>query len=354
MSKRKASRRILGSFGADSSIEGIDLNVRAKDVALLLTALFTGLVLFDLAGHAGSWVLTAVGVIVAFALPITAGVLVFVTPRRETSAVAWVRHLFGYWRQESERSIVAISPENRPDALTQVRCIHPTVDAVERTDGDLVGGVRVDPANMSLATTDKWETVADEFGDAINSLEFDVFVYSTARHIDCDGMLAAYDGRESDPDVTNNETLCQLVTMYRTQLADEFKGFGRDTSVREYYILVSIAERDVQVSTYGVLEHLTSLPVGGDLIKTIGGVGANMSEAETTGAQARKLSDRIEDVEDAMEGVSECSTEVLAASDIAGAIDEFWTGNRSGFTDGTEQIRSMPVVVSETNESVSE
>lgn len=352
MSQKNPMRRILGSFGADSSIEGIDIDISVPDVALLFGTVLAGIFVFDLAGLPGLWAVQLVGVLVALLLPITAGVLIFVTPTGETSTVSWVAQMFTFWRQDNERSIVDALPDNRTETLTQVSRFHPDTNAVERTDGDLVGGVRVEPANMSLATKEEWETAADELGDALNSLGFGVFIHSTGRHIDDEAIVGAYDDRETDPDVMDNPTLRDLVEMYQTHLRDEFASGVRDTSVREYYILVSVGERDVQLATYGAFEKLTDLPAVGDVIKTLCGAAAQMSIAETHAEQAQELSSRIEDVEDAMQGVPDCSTEVLGAQDLAGAIEEFWTGERSEFADGDQQMRSIPVVVSETNEEV--
>lgn len=93
---------------------------------------------------------------------------------------------------------------------------------------------------------DGWTPGSDQFGDALDPLGFDVFIHSTGRNIDDGTIGCAYDWKEIDPDVADIATLRDLVEIYRTTLRDEFETVGRDTSLCEYNILVSVGERDVQ------------------------------------------------------------------------------------------------------------
>lgn len=349
---RDATRRILDEFGSDSSIEGLEIDVRPWDLALFLPAVFVAILAYELAGVPGHWAAQGVGIVVGVGAILATAVLIFVTPEGETSTVGWVTQMLAFWRSDKERSVVDANPKNRTDTLTQVSKFHPDTGAVERTDGDVVGGVRVEPANMSLATDQEWNAAADAFGDALNSLEFDVFIHSTGRTIDVDAVVDEFEGREDDPDVQANDTLQDLVGMYQTLYRNEFKTDLTNTSVREYYVLVPVGEREVQMEDYGAFSKLTSLPFVGNVIKTIAGAASRMTGAETQAAQNRELASRVEDVEDAIRGVDGCSTEVLSAEELAGAIEEFWTGQRSEYDTGEARMRSVPVVVSETNDAV--
>lgn len=356
MSNRDATRRILDEFGSDSSIDGFDRDISFGDVAILVPACFAAILAYEFTGVPGVWPVQMLGVVVAVLLPVVALALIFVTPDGETSTASWVLAILAFWRSDKERSVVDANPSNRTDTLTQVSKFHPDEGAVERTDGDLVAGVRVDPANLSLATNREWNRAADEFGDALNSLDFSVFIHSTGRMIDAEQVASRYDGREHDPDVRDNETLQDLVGMYQMYYRDEFSSaLARNISVRDYYVLIPVGERDVQLDEFGAFSKLTSLPVVGGVIKTVAGAASRMTGSETKAAQNRELASRVEDVEDAIRGVEGCSTEVLSAEELAGAIEEFWTGTRSNFDgDGEQRMRSMPVVVSETNSAVNE
>lgn len=352
MCQKDPMRRILNSFGTDSSIEGIEIDLSPSDVSLLFGASTVGFVVVILAGLPDFWPFQAIGILIALLLPLSAGVLIYVTPAWEASTICWLSQIYKFRRQQKYRSIVAVDPENRTEPLTEVGRFYPNLNAVERTDGVLVGGVRVNPANLSLASQEEWERVADEFGDALNSLGFDLFIYSSTHNIHDEEILGAYDGRETDPDVANNASLRDLVEMYQTHLRAELASGTRDTSLRDYYILVSVDNHSVQLETYGAFENLTSIPVIGCIVRTLVGAASGTSNKITLVMQAQRLALRIEDVEDAIKGVSNCSTEVLETSELAGLIEEYWSGNRSEFAKGHKQLRSSPVVVSETNERV--
>lgn len=347
-----ANRPILDQFGADSTIDGIDRDVRPGDLFLLLPAVLSTFLIWEATGGL-PWPLDVVGVAAGVTPPVVVGVLLYVVPEPEPSAFAWVRQVAGFWRQESERSVVDTNPENRTETETRVERFHPDAGAVERTDGALVGGIRVEPANLSLATGEEWNAAADALGDAFNSLEFDIFIHSTGREVDTETFVEAYEDRADDPDLAGNDRLADLAEHYRLEYEQSFDIAAFNYAVREFYILVSVGEREVQLEDYGAFGRLTNLPLVGGHLRTVAGAASRLTGPETVVEQRRQLASRVEDVEDAIRGVGGCSTEVVSAEELAGVVREFWTGETPEFGGG-EAVRSSPVVVSETNDAVGE
>lgn len=343
------ARRILDGFGADETFEGVDLPIRPGDLYLLLPAVLMAVFIYELVASigGGSWLSNTAGTILGVGLILVTVVLIFVTPAEEPSTWAWVRSMVSYRLSDSERSAVDTDPRNRPDTLTQVAQFHPNSNTMERTDGNLVGGVRVSPANMSLATAEEWDRTADAFGDALNSIDFDVLLYSTARDIDPDRIVGAYADRADDRDVKENETLARIIDVYQRHFPSEFA--ARGTSVREYYMLVPVSPRDVQMREYGAFEKLRQLDGVGEIYETVAGEMAGLSDEELRAEQHRELQERIDDVVGAIQSLDECEARILSSNDLARVIEEYWTGERTEYDETSDRMRSVPVVVSETN-----
>lgn len=341
MSNNDPTRRVLDEFGADDSIEGVDTDLRAADVAFVLGTAFLGAMVYELVSSFGSGLPSTVGFALAVVLTLAAVVAVFATPDSESSTPSWLQQRLAFWRQEKERSVVDVDPQNRTTTLTHVKSFHTDDNAIERVDGALVGGVRVEPANLSLASDRQWHQAASQFGTALNGLDYAVQFYTAGRHADAEKIASAYDGREHDEDIAGNETLEDLVEMYQGHYRSEFNSiYASQITLREYYILIPVREDEVTVGKSGVVAALGAVPIFGDALATV--LGAVSEGDETKIEQRRELASRIEDVESAIQNVQGCSTNVLSTDDLAGMVEESWTGVRSN---QGSRVRSVPVVL---------
>lgn len=343
-----AQRRILDRFGSDDTLDGLTVDVRPQDIKLMVASVFAGVLLYE-AIESLAPAARPVGMLMAVLLPIAMAAVIYVAPDH-TTPLGWISEVVSFWRREKELSAVGDAPDARTDTLTQVARFHPGTDTVERTDGDLVGAVRVTPANMSLATSGEWDSAADDLGDAFNSLEFDFLMHSTAREMDTETVVDPYARRLDDQDVQDTPALKSICETYTKQLPSELK--WREAAVREYYVFVPVSVRDIQMATRGAWARLGELPVIGGVIETVIGETSGMDDAEIRRDQLQTLSQRLSDVESAIGGVGECRTEVLTSNDLARVIEEFWTGERTEYADGSERMRSVPVVTSTTLEGM--
>lgn len=338
---RDPHRRVLDEFGAADEIVGVDIDYSLDDLKLFVPAMFLALIIVSLGSRIlGPWA-TTVSLVGAVGVFLVTGVVVYIAPAHMTPH-RWLKRIALFATRENTRSAVDTAPEDRPDTLTQVARFVPQADAVERQDGHLVAAVRVDPANMALATHDEWDTAANALGNALNTLEFPIQIHVSARSVDPERITESYRERRDDPDVQANDALREIVEAYETRLPAEFR--ARGTSLREYHILVPVSIRDVQLAERGAVSQLQSLPYIGGLLAFVGAESSGLSDAEIEQHQRETLEHRLDDVQAAIRGLDACDCEPVSADRLAALIEEFWTGRRTQYRSTTDRVRSVPIV----------
>jgi hypothetical protein len=281
------------------------------------------------------------GILGAITVFLVTGAIVYITPAHMTPQ-RWLQRIVAFTRREKTKTAVGATPEEQTETLTHVGRFVPESNSLERVDGHLVAAVRVEPANMALATHDEWSTAADALGSAFNTLDFPIQIHSSARSVDPEQITASYRDRLGDPDVTANESLEDIINVYQTRLPAEFR--ARGTCVREYHILVPVSVRDVQLAERGALAQLESVPIVGGLFAILGAESAGLSEVEIKQQQRETLSARLDDVRSSIRGLDECDCEVVSADRLATLLEEFWTGRRTQYTQTRDRVRSVPIV----------
>lgn len=238
--------------------------------------------------------------------------------------------------------------DSEPDtarSLTRVDTVLRRWNAVQRTDDALVGAKRVRPANMALADKSDWETAANELRDMLRSLGFDIQIYSTARPVDAQQIVAPYRDRLDDADVRENQRLRSVIKAYRQRLPKEFE--RRRTSVREYYILVAVSQREVQLDDQDMLTKLADAPLVGPAFAFIGAGRSDLDEGELLVRQQRELNSRLQKVRRGIAGLPGCQPETVTAARLTDLLEEFWTGEPSHFDEeGGDSIRfhDVPII----------
>jgi hypothetical protein len=334
-------RRILDEFGAADEIVGIDIDYSLADLKLFLPALAVALLLVAVASRLGGTWATLGGLGAALVVLLLTGAVVFVAPAHMTPQ-QWLGRIAAFTRRERTRTAVGATATDRSGRLTQVARFIPEADALERRDGQLVAAIRIDPANMALATHEEWNAAADALGDALNTLDFPIQLHSSARSVDPDRLTAGYRARRDDPDVLANESLAEIIDIYERRLPAEFR--SRGTSIRTYHVLVPVGVREVQLADRGAVAKLTSLPYVGGLLAILGAESSGLSAAEITQRQRETLDTRLTDVRSAIRSVEGCDCTVVSADRLASLLEEFWTGRRTEYDDTRDRVRSVSVV----------
>jgi len=122
--------------------------------------------------------------------------------------------------------------------------IHKQGGAVERTDGAVVGAVKVDPANMALAANREWEQIVNDWeGYLDNTVDYPIQIYSTTKTFPVEEYMSQYNSRLNDPDVKNRPVLKALIQSF-TSWYSEYLGY-QGTNQREFYIVIAVQEHEV-------------------------------------------------------------------------------------------------------------
>jgi hypothetical protein len=336
MSERPTSRRILDQLGEDETLLTTDYTL--ADLKLLVPGFVLAFLVLGM--MPAGW--NVLGVVLGGAIMLgTVGVIWLSPPHRV--AHTWLIDAVKFYVTDirGETLMLAHDSDSKSDAarsLTRVDTVLRRWDAVQRTDDALVGAKRVRPANMALADPSDWEDAADALGEFLRSLGFDIQIYSTARPVDAQQIVAPYRDRLNDPDVQDNDRLRSVIKAYRDTLPEEFE--RRRTSVREYYILVAVTEREVHLDEQGVLAQLADAPVVGPVFGVIGSGRSDLDEGELLVRQHRELQSRLQKVRRGIAGLPGCQPGQVTAARLTDLLEEFWTGEPSHFDEeGVDSIR---------------
>ena len=341
MSHRDPSRRILDEFGASDEIFGIEIDYSLNDLKLFIPA---GVVCMFILLATPQW-LNIGGILLAIGVLLLTGAFVFVTPSHK-SPQQWLADMIMFSRAAHTKTAVAETPAKQTDSLTQVERFLPVSGLVERTDGDLVAALRVSPANLSLATDEEWEAMADSFGSVLNALDFDLQIHSTARPVEPERITSGYRERLDDPDIVENPALGEIIRVYQEKFPAEFE--SRGTCVREYHILIPVSIREVQLADRGALAKLCDLPVIGGCIRVLGAESTQPTYDEIRARQQEELERRLRAVESGIRDLEGCDAERVSADELSALLEEYWSGERTHYGPSAgqrnERVRSVPVV----------
>lgn len=343
MSQRPATRRILDQLGEDETV--LSTEYTAADLKLLLPGLLIAMVIFGM--MPSGWELLGF-VLGTFVMVGTVGIIWYAPAHRV--AHVWFLDVVNYHTRYIKGETLMLphdsdSPPDEARTLTNIESVLPRWDSVERADGALVGAVRVQPANMALADSSDWETASDELAGFLQSISFDVQLYSTARPVDASQIVAPYRDRLDDPDVRENERLRSVIKEYREMLPSEFA--RRQTSVREYYMILAVEEMEVYLSDQGVLDALHDLPVVGELCEIIGVERSDLSEGDLLVLQQRELNNRLQSVRRGINELPGCRPESVSATRLTDLLEEYWTGEPVQQTDesrASQRYHGIPIV----------
>ncbi|MFH5801562.1 hypothetical protein [Haladaptatus sp. CMAA 1911] len=345
MTRNTPRRRILDTFGANDEITGIDIDYSLADLKLFLPSTAIALCWFLLFALQDGLFTTVVGLAGSLVILGGTALIVFISPSHMTPQT-WLSQIASFVRRPKLLTLFSTRPMEQTGPLTHIKRFHPQTETLERLDGALVTGVRIDPANLTLATKTEWNAAADALGNALNTLDFELQIRSSARRVDPSRLIAGYTDRIDDPDVRSNATLQNLIESYQSRLPHEFQ--ARGTSIREYQILIPVTIPEVQLAEYGIFSKLASLPYLGNLFMMVGAGSTRLTPAEIRTAQQTILAGRLHAVQDAIRGIETCHAEPVSTDILAEWIEAFWTGTHTEYGTAESRVRTMPIVTVQT------
>ncbi|MGK2230797.1 MAG: hypothetical protein ACI9QA_000959, partial [Methanobacteriota archaeon] len=357
MSSSDPTRRVPKKLGeSDEFWRGYTLDdLLVGGMPFILAVLLTAYVLPPNLRYVG-YVLAVIGLIVG-------AVAVYVTPDYLTAS-EWVSTYFHHLRRPTESEHVRYDfgsareqrdfPESRfyelderTQELTDVERVHVDRDAVERFDNAFVGAVRVEPANMALATDRRWRDNVAAFADFFNnSVEWAVQLYSTTTEFPVDDYLRRRERRLDDDDVAGNPVFRRLIEEWLDWYPRELE--ARGTNIREHYVVVPVRRDEVRSADGGggVLDSLADLPLVGGVFGALSS-GDGMTEDEIRARALNELDERLRMVEnEGIQNLDGCRAHRVDSDELVRLLAEFWEGESA---DHVEEgaVRENPVVAGE-------
>lgn len=331
MGDNDPERQIPNSIGSDEKLVGPYTLAEVAVVLLPGVLVIVGIQLLGPYGFVFGLELRRLAIPLVVAAMGVGLVIVHLTPHHMDS-LEWIASVLTFVRRRRRRI-----PGRDPRAIG-VRRIHRQRDAVERTDGGLVGIVQVDHSSMALADGDDWRRATSSFADfLITTVEFPIQLYSTTRNVDADVHLAPYEDRLADPDLRDNQRLQSLIEgycrWYRRSVTD------RQTIVRYHYVVISVVPGEIDLRQRRV-SGSWSLPGIDHLRKLVGATRA----ADRKSRQFRTLDRRCQKVSDGVDKVHGCVGTRLDAVEVTRLLRGFWTGRRGEDSDLDQVLHTPPLV----------
>lgn len=267
-------------------------------------------------------------------------VFVYLAPAH-TDSVTWVRNFIAYQRSDTQLA------HEEAKQYTQVERVYPEYDAIERTDGTIVGAVQVTPATMALATREEWADKADDFQNFVNTtVEFPIQIYSTTQSFPVDEYIAHFEQRRGDPDVKANPQLRELLDAYVDWYRGELQ--ERQMAIREHYVIVPVKPQEVQFAPESLKRKLVTVPYLGVGIylglRVLARLRGRHPGVVERAAQLEALDTRCDSITGGLRDINGCDARRVPTDGLTRVVGEFWAGTDLEYGDMNRVLRRAPIV----------
>lgn len=245
----------------------------------------------------------------------------------------------------------AWSPDQRTQDLLYIKKIYKSKGrdpgAIEMRNGDLVGAIKVEPANLTLATSQQWRAAVSAFTSLTNTLDHDIQIYKTTREFDVQAFLEPYDDRRADKDVREEPVLRFLLDEFLDEYPRRLE--EHSTRIGEYYIIVNVSEEEVETTsrTDGITDTLAEWPV---FSFVFGEDDEDEPEVITRAKQREALLNRLDQLKYQISEISDVTARLIDAEEQAQTISRAWTRERLYPGDSTEVSETGAVVPEQSDE----
>lgn len=371
MSTTEAAERRIPSINSDDSMplwRGYTLN----DALLVASPLMLFLILFQFVPS--SLYLPALGVAVLLSL---VGVGLVLTAPEYYSSVDWLKHHSGHVLRGNEYFNIPYNMEHKhreqqhepdnglvtkvfaTDQRTQdvlgIKRVIPAMGeapgGIQMRDGTICCGIKIDPANLTLATPDKWRNATRALSTACNTLDYPIKIYQTNRAFDTEKFMEPYRRRRSDKEIMDEPALEELLTAFNQWYPERIE--NRNTTISEFYVIVGVSQPEVKTDSResGIREQLAEMPVFSTFIDTDSG--EEIPESVVRGRQMERLYNRLDQLIGSLQQIQGVTANPIPAEENAATIGRAWT--RDEFEgDVGELFSKNPVVYHQQERAVNE
>lgn len=224
-------------------------------------------------------------------------------------------------------------------------------NSIHRTDGAVVGAVKINPANMALENQDSWTQAVSSFANYANStFEFKTQLYITGREIHADDHTTHLKDRLDDKDVRDRPVLQQLTERFINWYTGRLDTQGAHT--REYYIIVPVTDNDIKTpdeADTSVIDVLSDAPFIGNLFNRVQTRQTDMTDAQQERLKQQKLDSRLDEVRRGANNLYGCRGTVVDSYYFAQILKEYWSCGTEDYGDIKQALGTLPITASKTD-----
>lgn len=249
-------------------------------------------------------------------------------------------------RTESGETVTSVDlyPGDDTRQLTNLNQLHPHQNAIQLSDGTMLGMLRFTGSNLDMATRQQQIQVIDAFSQAVSSeLSSRIQFYFPMRNVSLEETIEIYDSKQGQQDSS-------FMNAYIEDRADWLQSTSQGSYVRETYVIVPVDATDVVTkstagTTGGGIENLPGGDILSDIALALQGGPDIQSDRELRQKQFRELDSRVDSVATSLsKGPSNDAVRVSGGKSVA-LFKEFWEGVEI-FDDEIEGLaRQQPVVM---------
>ncbi len=256
----------------------------------------------------------------------------------------WLAARFG-WAIKNKEYTHGDADSSEVRYLTRLQRVYP--HALERTDGALVGAMKVEPANMALEDDDAWAKAVQSLSEFANStIDFPVKIYVTSREVAEDDVVRAHRDRLGDADVRSRPVLKRLLSEYvSTNTTDNGDIDAETTTIREYYLITAVTDDDIDQfdeTSDSVLAYLANVPILGRLFGRF--QTDDLTESEREQLKEEQLESRLAQLRRGGSSLYRCTISPVDAYDLTRITKEYWTCRSEDYANIAEALGTFPVV----------
>jgi len=237
---------------------------------------------------------------------------------------------------------------DRTQENTNIKRVHPDLDAIERSDNSLIGAIEVTGTNMALADNHEWQRKTDNLAAFYNqTVDFAVQTYVTTEPFPVDEHVDQFESRLNDKDLKENPILDELAKSYMDSVLQDTQ--LRGTNERNYYMITRVEPHEIYDSGAAdatIVDTLRDIPVIGEITTFIAGKKTDMSEEEKRqrmGAELKKRLDKIS--QQGIAPLDGCKAYPVSAAELTVLHREHWTNREARYDYEAERfLRTAPVV----------
>jgi hypothetical protein len=220
----------------------------------------------------------------------------------------------------------SLSASQRTQDLLRIDRVFPSYErypgVIEQRDGTLIGLVKVQPANLTLATAGQWRNATSNLASFCNTLDYKTVLYHTNRQFDVERFLQPYRQRRGDDDLRAEPVLEEVHEAFLQWYPEQHLQGG--TTISEHYIVVGVAEDEVRRSApepSGMIDQLGEKPIFNRFTED----NDTIREAVQRGRQREELFVRLEQVAGGIQDVPDVDSEIVDAEEHAELVSRAWT-----------------------------